>query len=118
MRFFWLLILCLLMPAKATWAEHMGSARTDNPVAQQAAKNHHDHCADAPKGDSPTGPQQAVWADDADCGTCHAGCSAVVPAGLLLAVANLGGTLNTVHICTWAALPCPPPEKPKWHALA
>lgn len=117
MRVCWLLILCLLMPFKATWAEHMASARAGNPVAGQAATNHHNHCLDASKGDTTSGAQQPVLADDADCGTCHAGCAAVMPADLSITVASLDRTLNTPHLCAWAALPYPPPEKPQWHAL-
>jgi hypothetical protein len=55
MRFCCLLILCLLMPFKATWAENMASARADNPMAVQAAKSHHDHCVDAARGDTKSG---------------------------------------------------------------
>ena len=117
MRFCCLLILCLLMPFKATWAENMASARADNPMAVQAAKSHHDHCVDAARGDTKSGSHQSVLADDADCGTCHAGCSAVMPADLSMTVASLDRSLNTAHLCAWAALPNPPPEKPQWHAL-
>ena len=117
MRYFWLLILCLLMPFKATWAENMASARADNPMADQAAKRHHDHCVDAGRGDTKSGPHQSVLAVVADCGPCHAGCSAVVPADLSMTVASLDRSLNTAHLCAWAALPNPPPEKPQWHAL-
>ena len=117
MRYFWLLILCLLMPFKATWAENMASARADNPMAVQAAKSHHDHCVDAARGDTKSGSHQSVLADDADCGTCHAGCSALMPVDLSMTVASLDSTLNTAHLCAWAALPNSPPEKPNWHAL-
>lgn len=105
------------MPAKGTWAEHMGSARANNPAAQQAAKNHHDHCVDATRGDTTPVAQQPVLSEDADCGTCHAGCFAVVPANVSMTVVSLDRTLNAEHLCTWAALPHPPPEKPQWHAL-
>jgi hypothetical protein len=117
MRYFWLLILCLLMPFKATWAENMASARAHNPMAVQAAKSHHDHCVDATRGDTKSDSHQSVLADDADCGTCHAGCSAVMPADLSMTVDSLDRSLNTAHLCAWAALPNPPPEKPQWHAL-
>ena len=117
MRFCCLLILCLLMPFKATWAENMASARTDNPIAVQAAKSHHDHCVDVTRGDAKLVAQQHVLSEDADCGTCHAGCSALMPVDLSVTVASLDSTLNTAHLCAWAALPNSPPEKPNWHAL-
>lgn len=63
------------------------------------------------------GDQSAVLVDDADCGTCHAGCSAVAPADLELTVGSLDRTLNTTHPCAWAAPPAPLPEKPQWFAL-
>lgn len=118
MRFCWLLILCLLMPFKPTWAENTASARADNPVVRQAAKSHHDHCVDATRGDTKPVAQQPLLSDDADCGTCHSGCSAVVPADISMTVASFDGAQNTTHLFTWAALPQPPPEKPQWHALA
>ena len=118
MRFCWLLILFLLMAFKPTWAENLAVARADNPMGVQAAKSHHDHCVDATRGDNKSDSHQSVLADDADCGTCHAGCSAVMPADLSMTVASLDRTLNTAHLFAWAALPNPPPEKPQWHALA
>lgn len=105
------------MPFKATWAVNTASARADNPMAVQAAKSHHDHCVDATRGDTKPDSHQSVLADDADCGICHAGCSAVMPADLSITVASLDRSLNTAHLCAWAALPNPPPEKPQWHAL-
>ena len=83
------------MPFKATWAENMASARAHNPMAVQAAKSHHDHCVDATRGDTKPDSHQSVLADDADCGICHAGCSAVMPADLSMTVASLDRSLNT-----------------------
>ena len=82
------------MPFKATWAENMASARAHNPMAVQAAKSHHDHCVDATRGDTKSDSHQSVLADDADCGTCHAGCSAVMPADLSMTVASLDRSLD------------------------
>jgi hypothetical protein len=95
----------------------MESARADNFVARQVAKTHHDHCIDAAKGYTKPGTQQSVLAEDADCGTCHSGCSAVVPTDLSVTVTGPNRILNTAHLCAWAARVNPPPEKPQWSAL-
>ena len=86
--------LCLLMPFKAAGCGTQHLHALFNPMAVQAAKSHHDHCVDTPGATQRWFTHQSVLADDADCGICHAGCSAVMPADLSITVASLDRSLN------------------------
>jgi hypothetical protein len=114
----WLVVLLLvLMPLQFSWAA-MGAFCQHKCGSDASHAGHHAHEHRSQSDSDGATSQTAASVADADCGTCHAGCSIAAPD----AQAGVGATTSA----SWAlgrsvqprSAPFDVPERPQWHALS
>jgi hypothetical protein len=114
----WLCIFLLaIMPLQLTWAAIGVYCQHENGVTTQHL-GHHSHQHQLQSTDQPSPEQAKLGKFDADCGTCHTGCS--------LAIASIAEapvlSVNSVAGSRAQPIPVSPPfkvpDRPQWFVKA
>lgn len=114
----WLVVLLLvLMPLQFSWAA-MGAFCQHERGSDASHAGHHAH-EHRSQGDSDDATvQTAASVADADCGTCHAGCSITAPDTQDGAGATASASWALGRSAQPRSAPFDVPERPQWHALS
>lgn len=114
----WLVVLLLvLMPLQFSWAA-VGAFCQHERGSDASHAGHHAHEHRSQSDSDGATSQTAASVADADCGTCHAGCSIAAP--------DVQASVGTTASASWAlgrsaqprSAPFDVPERPQWHALS
>ncbi len=114
----WLTIfLLLLLPMQLSWAVGTAYCKHEAGAAAQHI-GHHEHQHVAEDEDASSSTVNANGIADADCGTCHAGCtSAIVDSMSLPAILLSSDIHSSRHVRISSHTPSLP-ERPNWADLA
>lgn len=114
----WLTIfLLLLLPMQLSWAVGTAYCKHETGAAAQHFGHHeHQHTADDERASSPT--LNANGAGDADCGTCHAGCTTAIVDSMSLPAILMSSDMHSSRHFRISSHTPSLPERPNWADLA
>lgn len=114
----WLTIFLLVfLPLQLSWAAGSVYCQHETGSAAQHFGHHeHQHTVDAERADNSS--SKANGSIDADCGTCHAGCSTAIFEPLSVLTVGVTSDMHTGHQFRTSSPPPSLPERPNWADLA
>lgn len=112
-----IIFLLIFMPMKFSWAAVVAYCQHETGVSAEHM-GHHEHQHSDSDGDAKSADFSKVSGTDPDCGTCHAGCAAVLLGTASLVPSFTVVTTLFVPARSMASLPPDRPERPQWLFLA
>jgi len=117
MRFWVITFLMVLMPLQFSWAATGQYCQHEKDISSKHL-GHHVHQHPSPDRTDSNGDLGSVQVTDADCGTCHAGCSIALPKS-----EDTGSNQSKLVFAAHPrdpSNPVPPdiPDRPQWTVLA
>lgn len=117
MRRWFTIFLLVFMPLQLSWAAGSVYCQHETGSAAQHFGHHeHQHTADVERADNSS--PKANGGIDADCGTCHAGCSTAIFESVSMLTLGVASDLHTGHQFRISSHPPSLPERPNWVDLA
>jgi len=114
----WLVVLLLvLMPLQFSWTAVGAFCQHERGSDASHAGHHaHEHRSQSDSDDATV--QTAASVADADCGTCHAGCTIAAPDAQADVGAMASASWDLGRSAQPRSAPFDVPERPQWHALS